>query len=103
QWHAQLANLGITQAALLPPTTESKGALRQFVVAPRITTHVRHRTKYFDNPVSKAHEFVFTNQGHPAGESAGTLRELVAAARRVEPTTLINHSHCHDFSRWIAT
>lgn len=103
QWHEQLANLGLTQAALLPPTAEAQGTLRQFVVAPRITTHVRHRTKYFDNPVSKAHEFVFTYQGQPVGESAGTLRELVAAAQRVETTTLINHSHYHDFSRWIAT
>lgn len=101
-WYEQLANLGITEAALLPPTKKAEGRLRRFVVAPRLTNHVRHRTKYFDTPVSKEHEFVFTTNGHPAGESAATLGELAAAARRVNAGVLNNHGRHHDFSRWIA-
>jgi hypothetical protein len=31
-----------------------------------------------------------------------TLRELAAAAKRVKPDVLTNHSRHHDFSRWIA-
>lgn len=101
-WYEQLANLGITEAALLPPTEEAEGRLRRFVVAPRLTNHVRHRTKYFDTPVSKEHEFVFTTYGHPVGESAATLRGLAASAKRVNAEVLANHSRHHDFSRWIA-
>jgi hypothetical protein len=101
-WYEQLANLGITEAALLPPTKEAEGRLRRFVVAPRLTNHVRHRTKYFDIPISKEHEFVFTSNGHPVGESATTLQELATAAKRVKPDVLNNHSRHHDFSRWIA-
>lgn len=102
-WYEELANLGITEAALLPPTEETRGKLRRFVVAPRLTAHVRHRTKYYDIPVSKAHEFVFTSDGQPVGESAATLRELASAAKRVAPKVLTNHSRHHDFSRWIAS
>ncbi|MEZ6131281.1 MAG: HAD family hydrolase [Planctomycetaceae bacterium] len=102
-WYEELANLGITEAALLPPTEETRGKLRRFVVAPRLTAHVRHRTKYYDIPVSKAHEFVFTSDGQPIGESAATLRELASAAKRVAPKVLTNHCRHHDFSRWIAS
>jgi hypothetical protein len=101
-WYDQLANLGITEAALLPPTREAGGRLRRFVVAPRLTKHVRHRTKYFDVPVSTGRRFVFTDCGHPTGESAATLRELGEAARRVKAAVLINHSQRHDFSHWVA-
>ena len=102
-WYEQLANLGMTEAALLPPTEETNGKLRRFVVAPRLTTHVRHRTKYYDIPVAQDHEFVFTSDGQRIGESAATLRDLAAAARRVSTNVLINHSRHHDFSRWIST
>jgi hypothetical protein len=102
-WYDHLANLGITEAALLPPTEETEGKLRRFVVAPRLTAHVRHRTKYYDMPVSHDHEFVFTHDGHRVGETAATLRELAAAAERVMPDVLVNHGRHHDFSRWIAT
>ncbi|MCA9075861.1 MAG: HAD hydrolase family protein [Planctomycetaceae bacterium] len=101
-WYEQLAGLSITEAALLPPTEEAEGQLRRFIVAPRLTTHVRHRTKYFNTPVAKDREFVFTDNGHAVGESAATLRELVASARQVAPHVLMHHNQHHDFSRWIA-
>ena len=102
-WYEQLGSLGIVEAALLPPTEEAGQSLRRFVVAPRLTTHVRHRTKYFDIPVAQEHEFVFTDHGRPIGNSVASLRELAATAGRVDATTLSNHIRRHDFSRWIAT
>ncbi len=101
-WYEPLANLSITEAALLPPTREVEGKLRRFVVAPRLTTHVRHRTKYFDTPVRQGHEFVFTKHGYPIGESAATLQELAWIVQRIERAVLADHCKHHDFSRWIA-
>lgn len=101
-WYEQLANLGITEAALLPPTQEAEGKLRRFIVAPRLTTHVRHRTKYFDVPVPKDREFIITDNGDAVGETAATLRELASAAGRVAPNVLAKHNWRHDFSRWIS-
>ncbi len=101
-WHEQLGNLGISEAALLPPTIEAEGQLRRFTVAPRLTTHVRHRTKYFDTPVANGCEFIFTNRGQSVGAAATTLRQLPAVMKRVAPGVLANHAQHHDFSRWIA-
>ncbi|PAY16128.1 hypothetical protein CKO51_28405 [Rhodopirellula sp. SM50] len=102
-WYDQLAKLGITEAALLPPTKEAGRRLRLFTVAPRLTTHVRHRTKYFDIPVPDERRFVFTDNGQAIGETAATLRELTSAAKRVCPEVLSNHNKHHDFSRWITS
>lgn len=102
-WYERLAKLGITEAALLPPTQETEGSLRLFTVAPRLTAHVRHRTKYFDIPVPDERRFVFTDNGHAVGETAATLRELSSAAKRVSFEVLLNHNKNHDFSRWIAS
>jgi hydroxymethylpyrimidine pyrophosphatase-like HAD family hydrolase len=102
-WYEQLANLSITEAALLPPTAEAEGQLRRFTVAPRLTTHVRHQTKYFNNPVPHGREFIFTDSGRAIGKSAATLRELAAAATHVAPHVLAHHNERHDFSRWIAS
>jgi hydroxymethylpyrimidine pyrophosphatase-like HAD family hydrolase len=101
-WHEQLANLGIKEAALLPPTVEAEGKLRRFTVAPRLTSHVRHRTKYFNIAVASGREFVFTSGGRAIGKSAATLRELVTAAKSVPPAVLANHNQRHDISNWIA-
>lgn len=102
-WYEELANLSITEAALVPPTEETDGRLRRFVVAPRLTTHVRHRTKYFDIPVATEQEFVFTEDGHPTGATAATLRELADTVGQVGSRVLANHCRHHDFSRWTAS
>jgi hypothetical protein len=52
--------------------------------------------------VAKAQEFVFTSNGQAVGDSAKTLRELAATAKRVPPSVVANHSRKHDFSRWIS-
>ncbi|HNP52080.1 MAG TPA: DUF87 domain-containing protein [Nitrosomonas nitrosa] len=101
-WYETLAKLSITEAALLPPTIESRGELRRFVVAPRLTQHVRHRTKYFDIPVAAESEFVFTDNGRSLEESSGTLRELIESVERVSTHVVEAHLRRHDFSSWIA-
>jgi hypothetical protein len=101
-WYEPLANLDITEAALLPPTEEVGGDVRRFRVAPRLTRHVRHPTKYFDIPVAAGNAFVFTDNGRPAGESATTLRELAESVNRLASHVVEGHLRRHDFSRWIA-
>ena len=59
-----------------PGATESHGTIRRFLLAPRLTAHVRHRTKYVDMPIAETHAFVFAEGGHP-GPRARTLREFV--------------------------
>jgi hydroxymethylpyrimidine pyrophosphatase-like HAD family hydrolase len=102
EWYEPLANLGITEAALLPPTEETRGELRRFSVAPRLTRHVRHRTKYFDIPVALTNAFVFTDNGNRLGEPASTLRELSARVKGQQPHVVESHLRRHDFSNWIA-
>lgn len=101
-WYGTLANLGITEAALLPPTAEAGGELRRFCVAPRFTQHVRHRTKYYDIPVVGGSAFVFTDEGSPLPKSAATLGELVSNVKLVAPHVLQGHLQRHDLSNWIA-
>ncbi|MFG0331858.1 MAG: HAD hydrolase family protein [Maioricimonas sp. JB049] len=103
RWYETLANFDITEAALLPPTLEAEGQLRRFVVAPRLTTHVRHCTKYLHTRVPPERAFRFTENGQWIGESAATLRELSEAASRVAPRVLSGHSLNHDLSRWISS
>jgi hypothetical protein len=45
-------DLGANEAALLPGAEEAHGRVRRFQIAPRLTSHVRHRTKYLDMPSS---------------------------------------------------
>jgi hydroxymethylpyrimidine pyrophosphatase-like HAD family hydrolase len=101
-WHGPLADLAIGEAALLPPTAEARGDVRRFKVAPRLTQHVRHRTKYFDIPVERAKVFVFTDNGKSVGDPVRTLRELAERAKRAASQVLEGHCRRHDFSRWIA-
>ncbi len=101
-WYEPLANLAITEAALLPPTEEARGELRRFHVAPRLTQHVRHRTKYFYVPVAAENVFVFTDNGRPFGESAATLLELAGSVQRLALNVIEGHVRRHDFSTWIA-
>jgi hypothetical protein len=101
-WYEPLANLAITEAALLPPTEEARGELRRFHVAPRLTQHVRHRTKYYDVPVAAGNAFVFTDNGRPFGEPAATLRELAGSVQRLALNVIEGHVRRHDFSTWIS-
>ncbi len=101
-WCSLLQNLEITEAALLPPTEEAGEKPRRFTVAPRLTLHVRHRTKYFERPVPQAQAFVFTDKGMPVGAGALTLAGLLTGIRTLPGPVVIAHLRRHDFSQWIS-
>lgn len=100
-WYGLLANLDISQAVLLPPTEEAKGHPRKFTIVPRLTSHVRHRTKYFERRLHHDQVFVYTDNGTALGEYATTLNELPESAKRVKENVIQEHLQRHDFSRWI--
>ena len=76
--------------------------LRRFKLLPRLTTHVRHREKYFDFDVVSGQEFVFTQNGKPIGSPARSLGQFAALLQGCAGETLGDHARRGDFSRWIA-
>lgn len=68
--------LALSEAALLPGVEESHGAVQRFQIGPRLTSHVRHRSKYLDMPVADAQGFAFSHNGRP-GLRARSLKEFV--------------------------
>ncbi len=100
-WYGLLQNLETTEAALLPPTEEAGEKPRRFTVAPRLTLHVRHRTKYFERPVSQSQAFIFTDNGKKIGEQALTLADLLVGIKALPEPVICDHIQRHDFSRWI--
>ena len=97
---AVFRNLLVNEAALLPGPEEARGCVQRFQIAPRLTTHVRHRTKYLDMPVGDAQAFVFTADSRPIGR-AHTLKEFVGLLMTLPPATVAGHLKRQDFSRWI--
>jgi hypothetical protein len=89
-----------TEAALLPGAEEAHGLVRRFQLAPRLTSHVRHRTKYLDMPVLDSQAFVFTGSGSP-GARARTLKEFTGLLAALPSDHVAGHLRRHDFSRWI--
>ncbi len=101
QWYEPLANLNVDEAALLPPTIEVSGKIRRFRVAPRLTQHIRHCTKYLDRPVALDKVFVFSENGNPIGRTSATLCELIDCIAEIPWHVIQGHLRSHDFSRWI--
>jgi hypothetical protein len=93
-------DLRTNEAALLPGAEEAHGQVRRFQLAPRLTAHVRHRTKYLDMPVVDSQAFVFTSDGRP-GARARTLKEFTGLLSTLPAERLAGHLRRHDFSRWI--
>jgi hydroxymethylpyrimidine pyrophosphatase-like HAD family hydrolase len=93
-------NLSLSEAALLPGAEESHGAVRRFRIGPRLTSHVRHRTKYLDMPIAEPQAFVFTHDGRP-GPRARSLKEFVDQLAELADTDLAPYLLRHDFSRWL--
>ena len=81
---------------------EAAGKLQRFSVGARLTSHVRHRSKYLNAPMQCGHEFVFTANGKPVGRPSRTLQEFVSSLESVSRDALDGHAHRGDFSRWIA-
>jgi hydroxymethylpyrimidine pyrophosphatase-like HAD family hydrolase len=94
-------DLASNEAALLPGAEESQGRVLRFQLAPRLTLHVRHQSKYLDMPVLEAQAFVFTDNGRP-GPRARTLKDFIGLLAALQPERLHAHLVRHDFSRWLA-
>jgi len=69
---------------------------------PRLTTHVRHRAKYFDFEVVRGQEFVFTENGKSIGSPARSLKQFAASLQDCPASSVGDHARRGDFSRWIA-
>jgi hypothetical protein len=95
-----LASLGPDEAALLPGPDEAHGAVCRFTVVPRLTEHVRHRSKYLDMPIADAQAFIF-GEGERARPRARSLKEFIALLQATDDPVLRGHLRRHDFSRWI--
>ena len=93
-------DLATNEAAILPGPEEAHGHIRRFQLAPRLTAHVRHRTKYLDMPVAEDQAFVFAGGGL-AGPSARTLKTLTGLLITLPDNQIEGHLRRHDFSRWI--
>jgi hypothetical protein len=96
EWRKLLCHVGVGQAVALPVTEEASGGLRLFNIGKRLTTHVRHREKYVDVPVTELKAFVFG-----PGARARTLREFVADLEGQPAASLSGYLQRGDFSRWI--
>lgn len=93
-------DLKTNEAALLPGAEEAHGDVRRFRLAPRLTAHVRHRSKYLDMPVPETQAFVFA-ENTPLGPRARTLKEFIGLLASLPLPGLDQHIRQHDFSRWI--
>jgi hydroxymethylpyrimidine pyrophosphatase-like HAD family hydrolase len=101
EWKSALKSLTASQAALLPGIEEAEGKLKRFEMLPRLTPHVRHRTKYFDVPMPEGDGFLFTRNGEPVAGPARTLKDFVWLLTSSSPEVLEGHARRKDFSRWI--
>jgi hydroxymethylpyrimidine pyrophosphatase-like HAD family hydrolase len=102
EWTQILGALEPEEAALLPGREEAGGTLQRFKLLPRMTAHVRHRSKYFDVEVASGREFVFTENGTMIGPPARSLRQFVTLLANRSSSCLDGHARRGDFSRWIA-
>ena len=94
------ADLATNEAALLTGAEEAHGQIRRFQLAPRLTAHVRHQTKYLDMPVAEGQAFVFATDGR-SGPRARTLKTFTGFLITMPGDRLEAHLRRHDFSRWI--
>ena len=101
EWTRTLGTLADDEAALLPGIDEAEGKLRRFRLAPRLTPHVRHKTKYLDLQLVGGQEFVFTDNGNPVGPPARSLKQFVLSLPNIPASSLDGHTRRGDFSRWI--
>lgn len=97
-----IGHLELGQAALVPAAHEARGEVTLVNLAPRLTSHVRHREKYLDVPVPRDLAFVFSKDGASIHPQASSLREFVVAVGNRTAGQLEGFLRRGDFSRWIA-
>lgn len=97
-----IGRLEVGQAALLPSAPEAHGAVTYLALAPRLTSHVRHRQKYLDVPVPRDRAFVFSANAAAMYPAASSLREFVVAVSGRPAGQLEGFLRRGDFSRWVA-
>jgi hypothetical protein len=97
--NAAFHDLSPSEAALLPGAEESHGVVQRFQIAPRLTSHVRHRTKYLDMPVPEPRAFVFTHDGER--RHARSLKDFVDVLAQLPDNEVMPYLRRHDFSRWL--
>ncbi len=102
EWTNTLATLADDEAVLLPGIEEAEGKLLRFKLLPRLTPHVRHKTKYLDVQLAAGQEFVFTDNGRAVGPPARSLKQFVLSLPNISAASLDGHTRRGDFSRWIA-
>jgi hypothetical protein len=100
RWSA-LGHLARGQAVALPVTKEADGELKMFTIGQRLTSHVRHRQKYVDVPVTEGRAFHFEADG-AAFRRVRTLRQFVDALEHASPGACDGYLRRGDFSRWMA-
>jgi phosphoglycolate phosphatase (TIGR01487 family) len=77
------------------------GASREFTIADRQTTHVRHSHKYADVRLPQERRFYFhITNGEPV-EPAATMRDFVTAVGHLDQQALEYHLERGDFSHWL--
>lgn len=97
-----LPSLKDGEAVLLPSPQEGENKMLRISLLPRLTAHVRHRSKYFEVPIPAGREFVFSVDGRPLGPRCRTFKEFIAALGDIPGGALDGHARRGDFSRWIA-
>jgi hydroxymethylpyrimidine pyrophosphatase-like HAD family hydrolase len=73
-----------------------------FVAPPRLTQHVRHVGKYWDQPVADDKAFFFRGPDGRLLGTADTLRALLERLEDVDGEVLAYHASRGDLSRWLA-
>ncbi|MBZ5628405.1 MAG: HAD hydrolase family protein [Acidobacteriia bacterium] len=101
EWGVTLGQLHLGEAAVLTGGEGAECGLRRFRLAPRLTSHVRHREKYLDVPILRGQAFVFVSSRGSSGQQARSLREFVDVVAATPATELHGHLRRGDFSRWV--
>ncbi len=102
-WQRILSQLEPEEAAILPRSEEARGQLRRFRLAPRLTSHVRHKAKYLDVRLPADQAFIFTENGRPVGRPVRALRDFLGPLKTLPPSVIAAHARRGDFSSWLAS
>lgn len=102
EWAQVLGSLGMDEAAMVPRDASQGRLPQQFTIAPRLTSHVRHRSKYVDVPMPMDRAFHFSCNDRNFGPPARTLKEFVHFQSRLPVESIEAHARRGDFSNWIA-